>query len=470
MDNYKKYIHTLNNTPCLRPFYQASVMLLNKEPQKYRLDFKSHTIYRNSALVVGPALTSFILWLLDKATASNIKTLFFLARDGQIMKEIAEIFIDKYHLNVTCRYLYVSRYSLRKALYCIDAEDTLNYLCRDAINVTPLIIMKRTGLPENTQSQILTDLGYDTIEKQRKKLSLQDLKTFPNKLKKSALFCDEFRNFAHTENDKIFQYFKEQGLTTLNSFGIVDSGWTGSMQRSIRQILSFNKIDVILNGFYFGIQNIPHIEDGIYHSFYFTPQDIKKHILFNNNLFECWCMADHGMTIDYATAPSGIMQPLLKEKISFPRYSIQRSSIKEYVTTFVDIQEDFSKIPCDQLSKYLSPLLIRFMMWPDRDEAIAYGCIPFCDDPTENTVQPLAAKLTKTELLFNTTAVNIMSKIVIPPLSSLIKKSGWKEGSIALLPPPFSWILKVDCLISYIVKIFIANLISLKKVMQSGNK
>ena len=89
-----------------------------------------------SACVLGPALGSFTQWLLANAMARGVRRLYFLARDGYLMRQAGEILCQTLGLPVDCRYLYCSRYALRLPNFHRDQNQALDFLCRDATGIT----------------------------------------------------------------------------------------------------------------------------------------------------------------------------------------------------------------------------------------------------------------------------------------------------------------------------------------------
>ena len=124
----------------------------NKEQEKldkYRAILrKNHTVYgkvqdcsKENILdsriesVLGPALNSFILWVLKEAERKQIKKLYFLARDGYFMYRCALLYSEKWHLPIECRYLSCSKSILVVPSFHMNMEDALEYICRGGIDV-----------------------------------------------------------------------------------------------------------------------------------------------------------------------------------------------------------------------------------------------------------------------------------------------------------------------------------------------
>ena len=434
MNNHSKYVNSLEQFSCGKYFLSAGEKMsneyLNQENEVQKV------IMQCVSDVIGPTLVSYCLWILKEANESDTHTLFFLARDGKILMDICNILIRKYHLNIQCKYLYVSRYSLRKALFCISPDETIHYLCKNSLHATPASVLQRSGLSKQEQEKILHALGYVTEAQQNTILTSHTLHNLNHLLQQSQIFHSLMQQMSSNYNNIIFQYFQEQGLTDGSRIAIVDSGWTGSMQRCIRQILEHNGVKVRLEGYYFGIQAKPREEDGIYHWFYFGPENIYEYVHFNNNLFECWCMANHGMTIDYQLNSENSVMPILKVQMSQWYSEFQADAIKKYTTYFISKPLDFHIIKFDQLKDMVRPLVVRFMTHPDKKESTVYGSIPFCDDTTEAYWRSLATPLLISDLLKNLTIIRILCKMLGSIKQITVRESGWREGTIANLPIP----------------------------------
>lgn len=74
--------------------------------------------YRIGYGFVGIALYAYVEWILNQAEKRKIKRLYFIARDGFILKKIADIMIKEYNLKIKTFYLYGSRNAWR-----IDEDD-----------------------------------------------------------------------------------------------------------------------------------------------------------------------------------------------------------------------------------------------------------------------------------------------------------------------------------------------------------
>lgn len=69
--------------------------------------------YRIGYGFVGVALYTYVEWILKQADKRKIKRLYFIARDGYILKKIADVIIKEYGLDIKTFYLYGSRNAWR---------------------------------------------------------------------------------------------------------------------------------------------------------------------------------------------------------------------------------------------------------------------------------------------------------------------------------------------------------------------
>ena len=381
-----------------------------------------------TAYVTGPVLVSYVLWLLQDAMKNGIRRLYFLARDGYILHSIAKTLCKSYQLDIECRYFYCSRYSLRKVLFFIDQEEALNKLCINGNRITPEIVLERAGLDHREREQILTLLD---IKEKNGVLSENGL----SKLRDTLVGCESFLNLAAKKSGDVYSlvhgYFKQEGLFDVVPFAIVDTGWLGSMQRSIRQIMQYSGCDARLYGYYFGMFERGKIEDGTFSCYYFSKdRHYFRCVNFNNNLFECLCTANHGMTVGYQKQENNKIEPILKPFQKTWNLELQLQTVDTYTKNFVRINRQLPTVGT-QSEKMVRGLLKSFMVYPSCQEANVYGSIPFCDDLTEIYMVSLAEKLTSDDLKQQKALRKIFRKLFIKRSSKNFRESFWIQGTIS---------------------------------------
>lgn len=344
-------------------------------------------LYTISKEKVAPVLYAYTHWVVEEAQKKNIHTLYFLARDGYVLHEIAELICKEQNLPIECSYLYCSRMSLRTPTYHLIGEEAFRLIFMDGYHVSLQGIFARVSLPENLWHQVMQQAGIPDNVDIKKELSYSEIENYRNKLTVSKCFTEYILNSSKESYISALEYFRQEKLFDQEQIAIVDSGWTGSMQRSLRQLLQSAGWNKKIVGFYFGMFASPKPEDGEYFCFYFSSKTNKKNkVLFCNNLFECFLSAPHGMTIGYQknTADNKIV-PVCKD--TPPHEQLQR--IQEQITGILDgakkLIAEKQQICMHECQKIMRKLMGR----PDASAVRIYGQFLFCDDTTENYFRTL---------------------------------------------------------------------------------
>ena len=309
--------------------------------------------------VLAPALAGFTGWLVNQATGSGKKRLYFLARDGYLMYRAARILCERLSLPIDCRYLSCSRYSLRLPFFHRDREAALDYICRGGMEVP---------------------------------------------------------------------------------YAIVDSGWVGSMQKALGDILRSLGRKQRLEGYYWGLYDLPagaRRED--YHVYSFGPEGaIREKAYFNNCLFEAVYSAPHGMTLGYREQ-EGRYFPLYGK--TAPENVEWSQRLEAWLSRYVALlSEEIARSPSvfvpsagavlPDVRRTTRRLLRLFMAAPSRAEAEAFGSLPFSDDVLDGQEKPLAERLSGKELAEGHFLQKLLAAAGLrnPPA----RESAWYEGSAAL--------------------------------------
>lgn len=344
-------------------------------------------LYYISKNIVSPVLISYTLWLLKTAKSRGISTLYFLARDGYVLREIALQLSKKYDFDIDCRYLYCSRAALRSASFHLADQEGMNLLFYHSNHVTLSSLFQRMNMPFSLQEIFLNDWKIEDSELTRK-LSSADLEYYKEKFRNHPQFQSYITEWSRSTYTNTINYFHQEELFNQPIVAIVDSGWSGTIQRGLRQLLISDGYKGKIIGFYFGLYQEPKPEDGEYLPWFFSKKEhLKNKLLFNNVLFECMLSAPHGMTITYkfngqAYEPVQTTHPSngMLEKIA-----IQIQGILDGVTDFLTTSQNAKH------SIAANNHLCRLMTFPHKKEVEAYNDFIFCDDITESRFTKLAA-------------------------------------------------------------------------------
>lgn len=392
-------------------------------------------IFLISQEITGPILTGFVCWILKEAEKQKINTLYFLARDGYILYYIAKQLCAEKGLSIECRYLYCSRHSLRLATYHFIGNEAYELLLNQGYNLTACQLLQRVGFSEGERRKIYCQSGFENIN-EHAKLTKQELNQFRNQLPRNELYNKKIQEQSRTAYAATIGYLKQEGLLDLQTVAIVDSGWTGSMQRSLRQLLeSVNYVEKIV-GFYFGMFAQPKdILDGHYFTWYFDAKSkIKEKVLFCNNLFECMLSAPHGTTLTYKNENKQYY-PVLKEFDSESLFAetvnMQIKGILSYSQRLIENLQ-WETIDLNVVYSMSEELLIRLMCFPTKQEVRIWSAFRFCDDITDNHTTGLINR----EDLYSLNQYLLLRRICnkLKKKTQNEKQLFWVWGAIAYLP------------------------------------
>ena len=98
---------------------------------------------------VGPILVEYTKWIIEESRKRGLKKIYFLARDGYLLCDIAKKICKENNLDIDCRYLYCSRFSLRLAsFHILEREAMFNLLFASAKHLSLQVVLERAGLTE----------------------------------------------------------------------------------------------------------------------------------------------------------------------------------------------------------------------------------------------------------------------------------------------------------------------------------
>lgn len=399
-----------------------SVLAAAKEGEKESL------LRTQCRIIWGPALFFFVSWVLRQAAASGKRRIYFLARDGYMMQRIASLMAQSWKLPVECRYLKGSRYALRIPQYAVNPDVCLDHMCRGGIEVTLRKVFMRVGFTEGEAGELgrLLDPGCPADQP----LAYARLQRLRSELKEFAPLWEALRRKTEGAFDLARGYLAQEGLLGEEPYALVDSGWTGSIQASLAELLRHMGCPNRPEGYYFGLFEQPAGEAaGSFHSYYFSPsRGIRRKVYFNNNMFEAVCSSPEGMAVGYEKGTDGY-RAVLGAPESCNRARIQESSgyISQTAEDLLGTGITLEEASGEKWKRILFRLFRQVMVCPSPQELALYGSYLFSDDVNELCVEPLAKEMTSREISQN----HVLQKAVgMLRRDCYIPESPWLFGSI----------------------------------------
>ena len=299
-DYIQARVHNIRSI--LIPKYLKNCYKEGKEEYEDNLDYSVLKAFINNNLnnkesiyfnigyeALGPLLYGYSKWLLKELIKSKKKKVFFLAREGNLLKKTFDIINE---CRIDTEYLHISRRSVRPALLeNVSSFDDLRGIIKIKPTSTIEKFLKDIGLYDEKHLAILEKKGLN------KKTKINDIKNIKEIFE---LLKMDMQANASNEKNMILGYLKSKGFE--NNIAISDIGWAGSMQKSLKAI--FNTYEIA--GYYVGMTN--------------DNMELEKYAYLKNyekirpfvHLFENLFLAQHGTTLKYREK-SGKYFPILDE-------------------------------------------------------------------------------------------------------------------------------------------------------------
>lgn len=252
--------------------------------------------------IAGPLLFGYVYWILFRAQELGIRRLYFLARDGQILLQIARQISGRHAFDLDLRYLHASRRAwFLPSTARGSAEDRANAILSD-------------------ESVVISDLLHDLEISAADVRQTLETAGFPEEVWARPVQADRLKRVLseHPFDSLIserasrgltlcMQYLTDEGMLDGVPGAIVDIGWKGRLQAALARMLSGLNLSKPV-GFYMGLRTRPDKSTIGSAYVYVDGQDAG---MLNPSLVEVFSAANHGSTLGYERLRDGRMSPIL---------------------------------------------------------------------------------------------------------------------------------------------------------------
>jgi len=184
----------------------------------------------------GPLLLGYVKWVLEKAIRDKVDRLYFLSRDGLIMKEAYDRIAKLYPNAPKSIYLLCSRRAVNLAKVK-DVAGVMDLLHVDFSRTTIRhLLTTRFGLH-------ITEIPEELLA--RHELTLDTVVSNKHQEMLKPFFIDMLSiilNAAEKERTNYLSYLEQVGLLNDGNVSIVDIGYAGTMQESLYQLTDKHKL------------------------------------------------------------------------------------------------------------------------------------------------------------------------------------------------------------------------------------
>lgn len=274
-----------------------------------------NTVFENSEYDLFPEIAKTLLYFTERLhqelAHQGVSKIFFLSREGQLLKKMFDLFQKTVQSNIATHYLEVSRRStLLPSLLPLEQE-SFETLFRQYRRISLFEFLSSLGLESNT-SIIAQELDLPEGAAEIREEDFPSSELF-RRLKTHSNF-QKIYEFERLSRRRAFIAYLEElsGDTLPYNLCIVDVGWKGTIQDNIFSLLCRNNETPVhaVTGFYVGLvaagaANPKNCKYGLVFSS--AGSITPKYRVFNENraLFEVILAANHGSIVSYEFSADG---------------------------------------------------------------------------------------------------------------------------------------------------------------------
>ena len=385
--------------------------------------------YRLGASFMGPMFYGFVHDSLKQAVDEGIKRLYFLARDGYLLKVIAKEIVACFHYDIEIHYLYTSRQSTYFAsLFCLTAS-SFQWIFQEMDNVITFnVVAKRLHFKADALIDYLNvDLKHALVSNGLdNRLTDKLINRLQNELLSNSILKAEIESAAEAYRETAVCYFEQEGLLEDERIGFVDIGWRGTLQDAIFRILKSKKPNFKLTSYYLAVTHFSADTSSANRKVpaYMFPSTRAR----QGPILELLLQCEHGTTLRYQKTDSGRFEPLLKA----PSVHLEEWGLDDYrkgvrtfsrtlsqsLATYPDIETTYAAI---------TPILIEMLEDATPEVAATLGDLFYSGNIEESNIRIFAPPFNVSQAL----------KYIISSNKRRSSYTQWFEGSYSrsrLLP------------------------------------
>lgn len=346
--------------------------------------------YKIGSSLGGPMLYPYVQWILKQCKMQGIKKLYFIARDGYVLKKIADKLISWESLDIKTYYFYGSRKAWRMPSLTLDnfeVEDilknsyvsklrTLNEIA-DLFEVP--IELLRPGLPK-----------FEALKE--KFLTLDAVTALIEVLCGDENFIQAVCEIQQEKRAEVLAYIQQEIDVRKQDFAFVELAGTGVTQECLGRIFK-DITNKPIQTFYLKKDRITKSDNNISSAYYLGDTPLSY-------IIEELCRAPHGQTIGYQTE-DGRTEPILEDD---EKNILEQYGYGEYMEGVLVFCEKYWQVLQNNKIKHYDnvSIFIKYLEFitqtPDKETADYFGDMPFNLTGRDKGKMIFAPKLTDKQL------------------------------------------------------------------------
>lgn len=352
---------------------------------------KTQAAYHAGCRYAGPVLYSYAEWIVEQAEKKKIERLYFIARDGYLIKKIVDIIIAKKKQDIKTYYIYGSRKAWR-----------MPALSKEHYNLYQLMIWSHTNKIHTLQdlAEVMHISLYNlssflpgTLRNNKKNLQITnvELEYIVDRLSRNENFQEWHLKKLKDEKELAQRYLEQEVDMSDDSFAFVDVAGGGLTQGCLRELIK-DKYQKPIRTFFFKIDRVNLVEDSITDTF-------MPSFLTNDLTIEMMCRAPHGQTQGYRKEGEKII-PVLE---SGETKALIEHGFYDYEKGIINFSLRMCEVSCKcrkQVASLHNILLyLRHIAEEPSKEILEYfATVPSSDSGRDEEIREYAPKLAKEDI------------------------------------------------------------------------
>lgn len=292
---------------------------------------KGDCVSEVGASLAGPILYPYVRWILRESLKNEINRLYFVARDGWILKQIADKIIEKESYHINTAYIYGSRVVWRLPCYDGTKEDLGEIIHYSSMNEVSSWedLAKLFQLTLEELVPFLPQKADPLLRKEQ--ISRSEADTICKWLQEEEAFRKYLVESQAKNRELVIRYLQQELDVSDDRYAFVELSGSGFTQQCLAKILGdFYKGEV--KNFFYCLSDI-HGNDCC-RIFQFYPNDLKRYFM-----LELMCRAPHGQVTGYKEE-EGVILPVLEPREGewIKAYGIE--AYRDAVLAYVENMED----------------------------------------------------------------------------------------------------------------------------------
>ena len=346
--------------------------------------------YDIGASICGPIIYEYANWVINESLRKGIKRLYFIARDGYLVKIAADKIINVQRLGIETKYIYGSRKAWRMCSLTLEKFNFVQMLRWSYIQKSHTL-KDFADILELDCEEVFSFLPY-SCRRRSAELSQQALYKIASDWEADWEFRRFYVEKQAEKRRRVSRYLLQELDISDDAFAFVDVSGGGLTQGCLKNIMA-DFYEKPIRTFFFKLDRVNLCKECDYYVFF--PSAIK-----NNLVIEMVCRAPHGQTVDYAIEGDKwvpVLDKFEEQQVKNHGFDRLQKGLADYIDSFLLLENATSNLL--SIVSVIKKYLIYVAETPDREVLEYFSACPNNENGRETEITEYAPKLSREDIL-----------------------------------------------------------------------